>query len=94
VDEEDEDSPFLIERFYGEPTRLREPFARDGLSMVFHSEHRPLATYFAALEGAGFVVESLREPVPDDEVLQHYPRMRRQRRVPWFLHLRARAPGR
>jgi SAM-dependent methyltransferase len=91
ADEEDEDSPFVIERLYTEPTRLREPFERDGLSMVFHSGHRPLATYFAALEDAGFVVEALREPVPDDDVLGSYPRMRRQRRVPWFLHVRARA---
>jgi SAM-dependent methyltransferase len=90
ADELDEDSPFVIERLYSEPARLVEPFERDGLSMVFHSEHRPLAAYFAALEHGGFVVETLREPSPDDETLKDHPRMRQQRRVPWFLHLRAR----
>jgi hypothetical protein len=31
--------------------------------MTYEGTHRPLATYFEALEAAGFVVESLREPV-------------------------------
>jgi SAM-dependent methyltransferase len=34
-----------------------------GLQMTYEGTHRPLATYFEALEAAGFVVESLREPV-------------------------------
>jgi ubiquinone/menaquinone biosynthesis C-methylase UbiE len=34
-----------------------------GLQMTYEGTHRPLATYFDALETAGFVVEVLREPV-------------------------------
>jgi SAM-dependent methyltransferase len=34
-----------------------------GLQMTYEGTHRPLAAYFDALEAAGFVVESLREPV-------------------------------
>jgi SAM-dependent methyltransferase len=90
VDPDDPESGFLIEQSYSEPTRLVEPFERDGLTMVFHSEHRPIAAYFAALERAGFVVEALREPVPDEDLVREIPRLHRQRRVPWFLHLRAR----
>jgi SAM-dependent methyltransferase len=56
-----------------------------GLQMTYEGTHRPLAAYFAALETAGFVVESLREPVAvrDDGV----PRVN-------FLHLRGRLPAR
>jgi SAM-dependent methyltransferase len=90
VDEESADSPFVITRSYADTTRLVEPMERDGLAMVFHSEHRPLSAYTAALERAGFVIESLREPLPADDVLGDHPRLQRQRRVPWFLHLRAR----
>jgi SAM-dependent methyltransferase len=90
VDRDDPESGFLVERSYSEPTLLVEPFERDGLTMVFHSEHRPIAAYFAALERAGFVVEALREPVPDEHVVRDVPQLHRKRRVPWFLHLRAR----
>jgi SAM-dependent methyltransferase len=90
VDEESPDSPFVITRGYSQTTRLVEPLERDGMTMVFHSEHRPLSAYAAALERAGFVIESLREPLPADDVLRDHPRLRRQQRVPWFLHLRAR----
>jgi hypothetical protein len=34
-----------------------------GLQMTYEGTHRPLAAYFDALQAAGFVVESLREPV-------------------------------
>jgi hypothetical protein len=37
--------------------------------MTFHSQHRPLETYFLALEEAGLLVEALREPgVPDQSI--------------------------
>ena len=34
--------------------------------MTFHSEHRPLTSYFEAMKGAGLLVEQLQEP-PIDE---------------------------
>ncbi len=52
--------------------------------------HRPLHTYFGALEKAGLVVESLREPVPSEEMLQESPDWERHCRIPSFLVIRAR----
>ena len=63
---------------------------RDGLTMTFNMEHRPLETYSAALEASGFVVEALREPVPDEEAIAIDESMAKHRNVPNFLHLRAR----
>jgi SAM-dependent methyltransferase len=88
--DDDPDSPFMITRSYTDTWRFAETAERNGMTMTFHSEHRSLETYFAALARAGFVVEALTEPVPDDEVLADIPRMKRQHRFPWYLHLRAR----
>jgi SAM-dependent methyltransferase len=92
VDDEPE-SAFVFTRDYTETWRFAEAAERDGLTMTFHSEHRSLQTYFDALERAGFVVEALREPVPNDAVLADNPRLQRQRRFPWYLHVRARRDG-
>jgi SAM-dependent methyltransferase len=56
-----------------------------GLQMTYEGIHRPLAAYFTALEAAGFVVESLREPVAvrDDGASSVT-----------FLHVRGRLPAR
>lgn len=57
--------------------------------MTFCGRHRPLESYFRALEDAGLLVEMLREPrVPDHAVKSG--RGRRWQRLPLFLHLRAR----
>ena len=55
---------------------------RNGLRMTFESQHRPLSSYFDALQAACLVVEALREPKnPSNESWS---------RLPLFLHLRAR----
>jgi SAM-dependent methyltransferase len=83
------DACFVIPGDYLRPFRYSDQVERDGLSMTFHSQHRPLEAYFAALEEAGFFVEALREPsVPDQSVGS--PAERRWQRLPLFLHLRAR----
>lgn len=86
---DDADSPFILARPYLAPRRLVEPFERDGLQIVFHSMHRPISAYTEALRRAGMLIEVLSEPVPDDDYLRDYPQLSRQRRVPWWLHLRA-----
>jgi SAM-dependent methyltransferase len=64
---------------------------RDGLSMTFHSRHRPIEGYFQALEQAGLLVEALREPpIPDHGLSSEASRC--WQRVPLFLHIRARKP--
>jgi ubiquinone/menaquinone biosynthesis C-methylase UbiE len=85
------DAHFMIKGDYLRAHDYSETVEREGLSMTFHSQHRPLETYFEALEKAGFIVEALRElTVPDHAVASE--RGRRWQRVPLFLHLRARRP--
>jgi SAM-dependent methyltransferase len=85
------DAPFVIKGQYLRSFDYADTIERDGLSMTFHSRHRPLETYFLALEKAGLLVEALREPsVPDHAVILE--RSRRWQRLPLFLHMRARRP--
>ena len=83
------DAPFVIKGAYLGTFDYSDTVERDGLSMTFHSKHRPLESYFHALEEAGLLVEALREAgVPDHAIISS--RGRRWQRVPLFLHLRAR----
>jgi RimJ/RimL family protein N-acetyltransferase len=61
--------------------------------MTFHSEHRPIEAYARAVERAGFVIEAIREPMPDQAAVEALPREERWRRVPNFLMVRARWEG-
>jgi hypothetical protein len=65
---------------------------RDGIRMVFHSEHRPLEAYGRALEAAGLLIEAIREPKVPDELIARQPGQRRWQRIPLFLHVRAVKP--
>ena len=62
---------------------------RLGLSMTFHDIHRPLSAITGALERAGLLLETLREPLPDADHLASHPEVARWRREPCFLHGRA-----
>jgi SAM-dependent methyltransferase len=48
---------------YAAERRYTFTVERSGLRMTYEGMHRPLSAYFDALEAAGFVVETLREPV-------------------------------
>lgn len=87
----DEPAPFVIKGSYLGTFEYSDAVERDGLSMTFHSQHRPLESYFLALEEAGLLVETLREPRVPDRVVKS-DRGRRWQRIPPFLHLRARRP--
>ena len=87
----DEPAPFVIKGSYLGTFGYSDAVERDGLSMTFHSQHRPIESYFLALEEAGLLVEALREPRVPDRVVKS-DRGRRWQRVPLFLHLRARRP--
>ena len=83
------DAPFVIKGSYLQSFGYSDAVERSGLSMTFHSQHRPLESYFSALENAGFVIEALREPkIPDHAVVSEGGR--RWQRIPLFLHLRCR----
>jgi ubiquinone/menaquinone biosynthesis C-methylase UbiE len=88
---DDAESPFVVRGTYLGRFRYADTAERDGLSMTFESEHRPIQWYFSALESAGFLVERLRETeVPESAVTR--PHHRRWQRLPLFLHLRAVRP--
>ena len=72
--------------------RFAETRERDGVRMTFHDVHRPLSSYFGALERAGLLVEAVREPVPDDAYVADHPQVARWRREPCFLLVRAMKP--
>jgi SAM-dependent methyltransferase len=85
------DANFVIRGNYLQPFDYADKVERDGLSMTFHSRHRPIESYFLALEEAGLLVETLREPrIPDHAIAAE--RSRRWQRLPLFMHLRARRP--
>lgn len=85
------DAPFTITGNYLGAFDYADTVVRDGRTMTFHGRHRPLESYFLALEEAGLLVEALREPSLPDYALVS-ARSRRWQRVPLFLHLRARRP--
>ena len=85
------DAPFTIRGNYLSAYDYADTIERNGLPMTFHSRHRPLESYFRALEEAGLIAEALREPRVPDHAVQS-DRGRRWQRLPLFLHLRARRP--
>jgi len=74
---------------YFDTIAYEERLEVDGGTMTFHDTHRPLREYFAALEAAGFLVERLREPRPDEEYAASHAAATRWRDRPGFLHVRA-----
>jgi SAM-dependent methyltransferase len=63
---------------------------RGGVKMTFESWRRPLSAYTEVLEQAGFVIEAMREPVPDEAALAAAPALAKWREQPLFLHVCAR----
>ncbi|MGH2895388.1 MAG: hypothetical protein ACRDPM_19280 [Solirubrobacteraceae bacterium] len=57
--------------------------------MTFESWRRPLSAYTLALEQAGFLIDAMREPVPDEAALATAPALAKWRNEPVFLHIRA-----
>jgi len=56
------DAPFVVHGSYLDEFPYSDPIERDGLAMTFHSMHRPLEAYARALEDAGLLIETIREP--------------------------------
>jgi len=76
-------------RSYFAPRRITDVVERDGLRMTFESEHRPLERYARALEDAGFLIEAIREPVPDQALIAALPSAAKFADVPWAIFIRA-----
>lgn len=81
-DRTDPGRPFVIAGSYLQPERYVDTVTRDGMTVTFHGEHRPLQAYTEALADAGFVIERLREPTNPDPA-------KSWRRVPLFLNILA-----
>ena len=85
--------PFKVASDFGAP--YFEPFSyrgeanRDGLHVELPTGYRPLSAYFASMERAGLLVESLTEPVPDDEFIEANPSLARCLQVPCMLIITA-----
>ena len=76
------DSPWVMTGSYFAVRSYSDDVERDGLRMTFTSVHRPLEAFSRALEGAGLLVEAVREVSPQDPST-------RWSRLPGFLHVRA-----
>jgi SAM-dependent methyltransferase len=79
------DARFVIDGSYFGRRRFEGTFERAGLTITFRGWAYPLESYALALEDAGFVIETLREPAyvaPDGSP-------HRWSRLPNFLQLRA-----
>jgi len=83
------DAAFTIRGSYLDRRPFEETVARDGLQMTFHGWSYPLEAYAQALEGAGLLIERLREPAASAEAVARQEPYRRWQRLPLFLHLRA-----
>jgi SAM-dependent methyltransferase len=81
-DGDDPAPSFVITDAYYEPNPIEDRCERRGLTMTFHSEHRPLSAYTEALYNAGFLIERMLEPT-DNEPGNKW------QRIPMFLHIRA-----
>ncbi len=86
------DAPFVIEGSYLDTAPADWIADWDGITMTFHSEHRPVEAYSRALETAGLLIEAIREPAAPDALGAASPGKRRWQRIPQSLHVRAVKP--
>jgi SAM-dependent methyltransferase len=80
---------FVIREPYWNLRRHEFVSNRDGVELTFWQMHRPLSFYTGALEEAGFALEALREPRPDESAAAE---LGSTHLMPVFLHARAFKP--
>jgi SAM-dependent methyltransferase len=74
---------------YFRARRYTETIAGEGATLELNDTHRPLGAYTDALWSAGFAIERLVEPLPDDDHVRDFPSAAQWRQRPGFLHMRA-----
>jgi SAM-dependent methyltransferase len=79
----------VISGSYFEHDYVNDTVTQNGLTITFTGWTHTLEDYARALEDAGFVMETLREPRPTEEQLAERPSLERWRRLPLFLWVRA-----
>jgi SAM-dependent methyltransferase len=82
------EAAFVVKDSYFGRKRFEMVEERNGLQMHFTGWSQPLENYVAALEGAGFAISVLREPLP--AVSTAFTYLERWTRLPLFLWLKAR----
>jgi ubiquinone/menaquinone biosynthesis C-methylase UbiE len=88
-DRDDPESSFVLSEPYFSPRRRSLTVERNGQKITFSHQHRTLARYFASLEGSGFVVDRLTEPVIGQALTSADPNWARRARMPNALHVSA-----
>jgi SAM-dependent methyltransferase len=80
---------------YFATTLLTDTWRKGGREFKVRFYHRPLSTIIDALADAGFLVERIPEPIPDQQAFAANPAFyERISRGPWFLFIRAlKRPG-
>jgi hypothetical protein len=56
--------------------------------MIMHDPNHPLGEYFDAVQDAGFLMEPIVGPMPDDAYVALFPEAARWLEPPGFLHVR------
>jgi SAM-dependent methyltransferase len=80
----------LSEWLFGSaPPELRNLFQPFKIPRFTHT----LSQWLNLVIDAGFVLERLAEPRPDDETVRAYPRLQDAQMIAYFLHVRARKPA-
>jgi len=87
-----EGDEFVIRGSYFEPEAKLWESDRDGIRVSFLDRSLPLERLVHGCEGAGLLVEAVREPRPSIDFVAANPGAERRLRVPLFLHLRAVKP--
>lgn len=80
-------------RAYFDVQRTADEIERDGIAFTFHQVHRPLQAWLALFLDAGFVIEDVREPRPDERDVIDDPTLAKTYLQPAFLHIRCLHPG-
>ncbi len=83
------DAPFVIRGSYLDSRRVEDTYERHGVRMTLCGWSYPLEDYTRALEGAGFLIEALREPPQRDDIVEADPAEARWQRLQQFLYLLA-----
>ena len=92
VDGPEPDAAFVLHNSYFGRECFEAVEERNGLQMHFAGWSQPIENYMLALEGAGFAVSALREPIPDAS--DAWTHMEQWSRISLFLWLKARPlPG-
>jgi SAM-dependent methyltransferase len=70
----------ILDRYFDESARQ---WQMKGIDIT--NFHRTLSTYTHAYRESGFTIESIIEPMPEEKILELYPELDDERRVPNFI---------